>query len=516
MHLRGALVIFLAFTILSCGEQASTPSGGMRKITLRELKDRIRGGWAGQMIGVTYGGPTEFRHLQKMIEDAELPHDPVSKAIDQDDLYVEMTFAEVMDRVGLDATTEQYGEAFRDSQYRLWHANAAARRALVQGVRAPDSGHPRYNLHANDIDFQIEADFIGLMAPGLPQESNKFCDRVGRVMNFGDGLYGGMFVTAMYTEAFFEHDPRRIVETGLAAIPAESGYARLITDVLEWSRQNPDDWKKVWTLIQEKWDRDDPCPDGALRPFNIDARLNGAYIALGLLYGNNFMGAVDVSTRCGQDSDCNPSNAAGIWGVMIGYEALPEKYRKEIEAIAEEKFSFTNYSFNSIVESTLERAKKVIVQAGGKITDTEAWIPAQAPQAPPLETWDPGTPTRLILHDDSSWSWKGAWHKPENPAGRIASAAGAEATCTFEGTGVALVGRYSTEGGKADIFLDGEKQATVDAWVVERTNDNDLWHRFDLAPGKHELRVVVRGEKNPQSGGTAVNINRLISYQREG
>ena len=49
---------------------------------------------------------------------------------------------------------------------------------------------------------------------------------------------------------------------------------------------------------------------------------------------------------------------------MIGYNALPENYRKEIEAIAEEKFSFPNYSFNSLVESTLERAKKVFVEAG--------------------------------------------------------------------------------------------------------------------------------------------------------
>ena len=34
------------------------------------------------------------------------------------------------------------------------------------------SGDPKYNLHANDIDFQIESDFIGLMTPGLPREAN--------------------------------------------------------------------------------------------------------------------------------------------------------------------------------------------------------------------------------------------------------------------------------------------------------------------------------------------------------
>ena len=388
------IVLWCALFLVSYNGCQEPPEEVMRNISLEELEDRIRGGWAGQMIGVTFGGPTEFRYLQKIIEIPELPHHPMSRAIDQDDLYVEMTFAEVMDRVGLDATTEQYGEAFRDSKYRLWHANAAARRALLHGVKAPLSGHPQYNLHANDIDFQIEADFIGLMCPGLPQASNKYCDRVGRVMNYGDGLYGGMFVTGMYAAAFFESDARKVVEAGLATIPADSGYGKLITDVLRWSKDHPDDWKKVWHLIQEKWDKDDPCPDGALEPFNIDARLNGAYIALGLLYGRDLAGVLDVSTRCGQDSDCNPSNAAGIWGVQVGYKALPEAYRAEIEKIAEEKFSYTNYSFNSIVESTLERAKKVIVQSGGKITETEAWIPAQAPLAPELEVWDPGAATR--------------------------------------------------------------------------------------------------------------------------
>ena len=99
---------------------------------------------------------------------------------------------------GLDATTEDFGAFFREAGYSLWHANLAARRALRRGVPATESGTPRYNVHANDIDFQIEADFIGLMTPGMPRASNDFCERAGRVMNHGDGLYGGMFVSAMY------------------------------------------------------------------------------------------------------------------------------------------------------------------------------------------------------------------------------------------------------------------------------------------------------------------------------
>jgi hypothetical protein len=37
----------------------------------------------------------------------------LENTIHQDDLYVEMTFAKVMDDFGLDAITPQYGEAFK-------------------------------------------------------------------------------------------------------------------------------------------------------------------------------------------------------------------------------------------------------------------------------------------------------------------------------------------------------------------------------------------------------------------
>src|SRR3954462_4419570 len=187
---------------------ASAQKSELRRLSRAALEDRIRGGWAGQMIGVSYGAPTEFRSNGAIVEgnlNKYLDWSPerLKNAIDQDDLYVEMTFAEVMDKVGLDATTEQHGEMSKNSLYELWHANAGARRNLNRGIKAPMSGNPKYNIHANDIDFQIESDFIGLMTPGLPREANKYADRVGRVMNWGDGLYGGMFFASMYAAAFF-------------------------------------------------------------------------------------------------------------------------------------------------------------------------------------------------------------------------------------------------------------------------------------------------------------------------
>ena len=500
----------------------SAAPSGTRTILRAELEDRVRGGWAGQMIGVSFGAPTEFKSNGKIIEE-DLPHwapGNVSNAIDQDDLYVEMTFAEVMDRIGLDATTEEYGEAFRTSKYNLWHANAGARRLLETGIKAPWSGHPKYNVHANDIDFQIEADFIGLMAPGLPNAARDYSIRVGQVMNFGDGLYGGLFVTGMYAAAFFEADVRRVVEAGLALMPAGSTYAAIIRDVLAWHREDPANWRRTWQRIQDKWDTEDSCPDGSLRPFNIDARLNGAYIALGLLYGNgDFARTLDVTTRAGQDSDCNPSNAVGVLGVMLGYAKIPDEWKSGIPALAGRKFAYTNYSFDDIVASTLKRAELVVRRAGGDVSADRLTIPSQAPVPPILEQWDMGIPDRLVEVDDVSWQWAGPWEVPptgrdgRSERGRMSTAKGAEATLTFTGTALTITGRYASDGGRAEVTLDGKPAQAINAWIPQRTSDNALWHIYGLAPGTHTVRLATTGTADERANGTTVVIRGAIIYR---
>ncbi len=509
-------LVLLTFAILAVAPVVYADA--MRQLSRDELRDKIRGAWAGQMVGVSYGALTEFKSLGKILE-GEIKGDDLANAIDQDDLYVEMTFAHVMDTIGLDATTEDYGEAFKHTKYRLWHANAAARRNLNRGIPAPMSGHPKYNMHADDIDFQIEADFIGIMCPGLPQASNRYCDRVGRVMNYGDGLYGGMFVCGMYSAAYFESDPRKVVEAGLACIPAESPYGQVIADVLAWSSAEPE-WRQVWQKVQEKWDMHDVCPDGAHRAFNIDAKINGAYVAIGLLYGNrDWQQTMEISTRCGQDSDCNPASALGVLGAMLGYERLPERDKAELAKLADTKFSHTDYSFNDIVESTEKRALEVIRSAGGSVSETEVRVPHQSPQPPELELWNYGIPTDVLRAEGKAWRWQGEWvdgrdhHKL--PV-KETDAAGSEAALTFNGTGLALVGQLTESGGRADVYIDGVKNDLVaDAYIVPNTVDRDLWRIFGLSPGQHTLRLVVREDTDPRSTGRKIIISRAVVFLAE-
>jgi hypothetical protein len=387
---------------------ASRPSDGAeqeyRRLPLSEYRDKMVAGWIGQMVGVGVGGPTEFRWQGEMVPADKVPEwrPEMVNQFGQDDLYVEMTFLQTLTMYGFDVSIRQAGIDFANSRYGLWHANGEGRRLLRNGTAPPDSGHPEFNKHADDIDYQIEADFSGLIAPGLPNTAIKLGEKFGRLMNYGDGLYGGQFVGAMYAEAFFETDIAKIVEAGLSAIPAESQYAECVRDVLAWWREEPNDWEKTWEKINAKYHlnpdyRRFSCsgPDDEKGwDLNIDAKVNGAMIVLGLLYGNGDPDkTVEVSVRGGHDSDCNPSNAGGVLFTTIGASRLPKRFASELSYDTE--FSFTALNMRRLTEVCEQLARQAVVRAGGRVETDESGeevlvIPVLAPEPTALErSWEP-------------------------------------------------------------------------------------------------------------------------------
>jgi hypothetical protein len=190
-----------------------------------------------------------------------------------------------------------------------------------------------------------------------------------------------------------------------------------------------------------------------------------------------------------------------------------------LAGIADKNFDYTNYSFNTITSSTLSRALKVVEKAGGKASGDEITIPYQSPKPPELEQWDPGIPDKLIKFDDAAWRWKGAWsdelggRDKKRVAGKSAAGAGSEATLGFDGVAFALIGPLSRQGGRADVLLDGKKVGQLDSYIVERTNDNDLWHVYGLKPGSHTFTIVTRDDADQRSQGEKIVIERAIVYR---
>ncbi len=139
------------------------------------------------------------------------------------------------------------------------------------------------------------------MSPGMANTAATICDKAGHIMSYGDGWYGGVYVAALYASAFVYDDITTIVTEALKVIPGESDYSKCLHDVITWCREN-DDWRHTWRLVNDKWADETGCPQGVHAPFSIDAKLNSAYVVMGLLYGNGDMErTLDIATRCGSD-----------------------------------------------------------------------------------------------------------------------------------------------------------------------------------------------------------------------
>ena len=339
------------------------------------------------------------------------------------------------------------------------------------------SGFWKNNAHADDIDYQIEADFSGLMSPGMPNTASAINDKIGHIMNYGDGWYGGVFVGAMYSLAFTSNDINKIVENALITIPEKSTYYQCIADVIKWHKQYPDDWKRTWFEIQKKWSSEVGCPEGIFQAFNIDSKINSAYIVLGLLYGQGDIGkSMEIATRAGQDADCNPSSVGGILGAMHGYDKIPAYWKAGLKEAESINFKYTTMSLNKVYDIGLKHALQNIKANGGKVDGDKIIIAVQKPTSVKFEQgFENINPvSKIDLYKD------------------IVN----ELNFEFTGNGFILNGEaYKNKNElqdyifKAELFIDGKKieTATFPTSYVKRRHE--LFWQYNLTEGKHAVSI---------------------------
>jgi hypothetical protein len=365
----------------------------------------------------------------------------------------------------------------------------------------PASGYWKNNPHSDDIDFQIEADFAGLVSPGMVNAAAGICDRIGHIMNYGDGLYGGIYVAAMYSLAFVSDDIGFIVEEALKTIPEESKFHQCISDVIKRYKKDPGDWKAAWFEAQKKWTHDTGCPDGVFVPFNIDAKINAAYIVIGLLYGKGDYGAtIDISTRCGYDSDCNPANAAGILGTMIGYGNIPGYWMQGLAKVENINFKYTGMSLNKVYEAGFRHAGEMIKRNGGVENDDSFIIKYQVPETVPAEA-----------------GFEGLYPAERRGVNRKLGKQEDGISINFTGSGFVITGYACITDNKgddiltADLYSDGNFAETIKMPTSNITRKHDVAWNYDLKEGEHTIKL--KAVHIP--GDYYIHVRDIITYSGE-
>jgi hypothetical protein len=495
-------IIFYLF--IFCVHSVCSSQSGSLTLSMKQLGNKIKGGWAGQTIGVTFGGPYEFRFEGTFIGDYQpllwydgyLKETMTNNPYLYDDLYMDLTFVDVFEKYGLDAPVDSFALAFARAGYSLWHANQAARYNVLQGLRPPQTGYWKNNPHADCIDYQIESDFAGLMSPGMPNTASAISDKIGHIMNYGDGWYGGVFVGAMYSLAFTSNNLDEIINGALKTIPVQSEFYQCIRDVIAWHKKYPEDWKQTWFEIQKKWANDIGCPDGVFAPFNIDAKVNAAYVVTGLLYGNkDFTKTLEIATRCGQDADCNPSTAGGVLGAILGYDNIPAYWKMGLTEAESIEFKYTSMSLNTVYKVGMSHALENIKRNGGHVEASQVTIKTQSPTAVRFEK-----------------SFDGLF--PINKIPVKWSADKTEIQFDFEGTGFVLKGEATSIASnpdytlKIEVYVDGRLNETASLPTGFHGRRHELCWKYDLNKGKHLVRFKIL---NPVPGAE-IHVGEAIIY----
>ncbi|NOU71385.1 hypothetical protein GC098_08115 [Paenibacillus sp. LMG 31458] len=276
----------------------------------------VYGGWLGKNIGGTLGGPVEGKkELLELTFYSVLPDGP----LENDDLDLQLVWLHALEQYGPGLTSRELGQEWMEHIFFPFDEYGYALANLRRGLLAPVAGW--FNNPFNDcMGSPIRSEIWAMAAPGAPATAAHYAYQDAIVDHAGgEGVYGEMFFAALESAIFFEKDRDTLIEIGMTYIPEDCRTAKALKDLIRWHSEGKS-WVETRSLILEYHGNDNFC----------DAPQNIAFTILGWLYGEDFEDAILKAVNCGYDTDCTAATLGAILGMLLGPEALPDKWVKPV------------------------------------------------------------------------------------------------------------------------------------------------------------------------------------------
>jgi len=329
------VVVVATFMTASCrGDRPTLESDAYR--------DKVHGAWAAMMVANHSGLPIEGLWIDEPGPGDQIDLTLLDEWSTDDDTHVEWLDLHILETHGLEPTYEQIRDEWVDHlNGDIWVATRAARDLMDDGVVPPDTGDPELNPLAGwSIGAQLQTEIFGLMAPGHPDEAARRAEYFALVNARGPAVDASRFYARVIAEAFIEDDVESLLVRARLAEGDDSVVAPIFDDVFVWHRDNPDDWRATRELIRQKYDND---------PDFWGSRVNFASTVLALLYGEGDLRAtLDIAGLAGWDNDNNMTTAAGVIGVIVGFDQLPEPFASATDVYFNEDLSGDLPQYDSV------------------------------------------------------------------------------------------------------------------------------------------------------------------------
>lgn len=331
------------------------------------LRDKIRGGLLGQLLGNLNGIKHEMKYINEPGNVEEYVPALPDGARTDDDTDLEWVYIVAMQRHNTimlppHLIVRLWKERINK---RIWCSNQYARQLMDIGVEPPLTGSIVLNPWA---DFNISGQFIcetfGLLAPGMPQTAAKIGLNYTRVTIDSEPAQTTQLFTTMIATAFTTEDIDKIIDAGIEAIDAKCAIRQIVNDVRNWHTLYPDDWRTTRRLVKEKYSR----YKGAMRDKN-GYELNTASTIAALLYGQgDLVETLRIAFNFGWDADNNAATSGTIVGVIKGYRWMMSQGWQIVDRYQNTSRDDMpmDETITSFADRLIELAEKVIVEKGGQ------------------------------------------------------------------------------------------------------------------------------------------------------
>ena len=291
----------------------STATAAVLNLSRADYEDRVQAIWAGQIVAVILGWP--FEHQTASTQWVDQFAKPYMVAPIDDDWYYEMCAVRGFEKYGIHMTAAQLGEQWKENACGSWGSSEQARLNLLRGLKAPDTGHPRYNKLWFTIGPQFSSDVYGAIAPGMPNVAGRMAREYGHVNGYAEGVDGAVFMAGMISLGFVEKDTRVIVRKAARLVHADSPYRQCLDQVIALAEQGKTP-AEIVAAVEDHWHMEYPATNNAVS--------NGGIVAVAVWCGRgDFLSTVNLAIRAADftDADCNAANAASVVAAMHGMKA---------------------------------------------------------------------------------------------------------------------------------------------------------------------------------------------------
>ena len=337
------------------------------------LGARIRGAWLGRTIGNTMGKPVEglsraqvgayLRAAGQAPQMGYLPLlDPLPAGVPwlhpsapgatagrfadvprDDDIDWTILNLFVLERHGPEVTTEEILGAWLDRVpfTQTYTAERAAYRNAIHGLRPPKTATYR-NPYREWIGALIRADAFGYVFPGDPASAARLALTDARLSHVGNGLYGEIWAAALVAAALASESPGKALRVARAAVPPRSRLGEALDGVDKLFASGADhvaalDWVDV-TLGHYGW---------------VHTLNNAAVVAIALLWGQSFTGAVAIAVAAGRDTDSTAATVGSVYGALHGDTVIPPELIDHHVHVRSAVRDFDRITIDELVERTL-------------------------------------------------------------------------------------------------------------------------------------------------------------------